>query len=92
MFCNNGGYIDGFGDLVWVKVVETSLDLTQRQDVRVHISLFSSRSSLGSRPPPFRARLNYAHAYAANIRRTGKAWAETSREGRRGVDAWRCGM
>ena len=37
-------YIDGFGDLVWVKVVETSLDLTQRQDVRVHISLFSSRS------------------------------------------------
>ena len=47
--------------------------------------------SLGSRPPPFRARLNYAHAYAANIRRTGKAWAETSREGRRGVDAWRCG-
>ena len=23
--------------------------------------------SLGSRPPPFRARLNYAHAYAANI-------------------------
>ena len=47
--------------------------------------------SLGSRPPPFRVRLNYAHAYAANIRRTGKAWAETSREGRRGVDAWRCG-
>ena len=25
---------------------------------------------------------------AENIRRTGKAWAETSREGRRGVDAW----
>ena len=24
----------------------------------------------GARPPPFRARLNYAHAYAANIRRT----------------------
>ena len=23
--------------------------------------------------------------------RTWKAWAETSREGRRGVDAWRCG-
>ena len=31
-------------------------------------------------------RLNYAHAYAANIRRTGKAWAETSREGRRGIN------
>ena len=28
--------------------------------------------SLGSRSPPFRARLNYAHAYAANIRRCGK--------------------
>ena len=26
------------------------------------------RCSLGSRPPPFRARLNYAHVYAANIR------------------------
>ena len=33
-------YIDGFGDLVWVKVVETSLDLTQRQDVRVHNSMY----------------------------------------------------
>ena len=47
--------------------------------------------SLGSRPPPFCACFNYAHEYAANIRRTGKAWAETSREGRRGVDAWRRG-
>ena len=33
-------------------------------------------ASLGSRPPPFRAHLNYAHAYAENIRRTGKAWAD----------------
>ena len=41
--------------------------------------------SLGSRPPPFRARLNYAHAYAAkclphthahnlNAHGTGEAW------------------
>ena len=45
--------------------------------------------SLGSRPPPFRARINYyAHAYGENIRRTGKAGAETSREGRREVDVW----
>ena len=32
---------------------------------------FREYVSLGSRPPPFRARLNYAHAYAANIRRRG---------------------
>ena len=41
-------------------------------------------ASLGSRPPPFRTRLNYAHAYAANIRRMWKAWAETSRDARNG--------
>ena len=58
---------------------------------KVHKDCMCHLVSLGYRPPPFRARLNYAHAYAANIRRTWKAWAETSREGRRGVDAWRRG-
>ena len=31
-----------------------------------------SNYSLSSRPPPFRARFNYAHASAENIRRTGR--------------------
>ena len=41
----------------------------KRGEGRVELRIRTIRS-LGSRPPPFRARLNYAHAYAENIRRT----------------------